>query len=339
MFNVASRVGGATARAVTNATIARFGRHRRWPPTELMIAEPVSLAEERTDRLRRLYGKAAATAWDADVVFRELMGKHGGIQLDADRRRALVHPLTMLMWGELAAWNVAAELADQIEEPDARMAASAQVFDEARHFYALRDYVAALHVPVPALDPYFAIAVRRLMGCDDLTVKLFAMQILAEGTATVAFRFLADHALEPVLSELLMLIERDEVRHVGFGVLYLPQRLARMQPAELRRVRNTIMGVGDLFGLAQVRIAPHYRRLGIEPRELVRRADRMLTDIGQKMGTIPGSDEPYFRFDDPDTPGYERKLELLFPTDEEKRGFAPRFIANLIDAGAHILPS
>ena len=88
---------------------------------------------------------------------RSLWRKHGSIQLSREQRLSLVHPLSLLMWGELAAWNVAAELAERLEDPDARLAASSQVFDEARHFYALRDYVAALHVPVPKLDTYFAI--------------------------------------------------------------------------------------------------------------------------------------------------------------------------------------
>jgi hypothetical protein len=138
------------------------------------------------------------------------MARHGGIQLDPERRAALAHPISMLMWGELAAWIVAAELAERLEDPDAKLAASSQVFDEARHFYTLRDYLAALHVPVPRLDTCFAIAARRLLATRDLTVKLFAMQILAEGTAMVIFRFLADAKIEPVLTDLLPYIERDE---------------------------------------------------------------------------------------------------------------------------------
>ena len=62
---------------------------------------------------------------------------------------------------EIAAGQLTTELTERIEETDPRLAASAQVFDEARHFYAL----------------------------------------LAEGTATVAFRFIADQNVEPVLSE------------------------------------------------------------------------------------------------------------------------------------------
>ena len=55
------------------------------------------------------------------------------------------------------------------------MAASSQVFDEARHFYVFRDYVALLGVPVPPLDPYFATAVRALLKRRDLTLKLLRL--------------------------------------------------------------------------------------------------------------------------------------------------------------------
>jgi hypothetical protein len=336
---MASTVGLASARAVTSAAIARLGPHRGWPPRELEISEPVALADARTSRLRRIYTKAAHGAWDAEELFRDLMSKHGGIKLDPDRRRALSHPLTMLMWGELAAWNVAAELAEQLTDADARMAASSQVFDEARHFYALRDYVSALHVPPAPLDPYFTIAVRRLLSSRDLTVKLFAMQILAEGTAAAAFRFLMDAEVEPVLTDLLAYVERDEVRHVALGVLYLPRRLAPMSDAERARVSGAILGIGDMLGFALVRQARHYRALGLEPRELIRRADRMLTEIAGKLGNVPSTGQPYFRFDDPADPEYERKLELLFPVDDQGGSALARFIQRLIDAGAHILPS
>jgi len=129
-----------------------------------------------------------------------------------EKRGALVYPISMLMGGELAAWIVAAELAERLEDADAKLAASSQVFDEARHFYVLRDYAAALQVPVPNLDPYFAIGVRRLLATKDLTVKLFAMQLLAEGAAMAIFRFLdaaldasvEDFAEEPAAGRLLM---------------------------------------------------------------------------------------------------------------------------------------
>ena len=48
---------------------------------------------------------------------------------------------SVLLWGELAAWSISADLALKLTDTDAKMAASSQVFDEARHFYVLRDYL------------------------------------------------------------------------------------------------------------------------------------------------------------------------------------------------------
>jgi hypothetical protein len=272
-------------------------------------------------------------------VFREAVARHGGIQLSREKREALAHPISMLMWGELAAWIVAAELAERLDDPDARLAASSQVFDEARHFYTLRDYLALLHVPVPKLDSYFAIGVRRLLATRDLTVKLFAMQLLAEGTAMVIFRFLADAKIEPVLSELLPYIEKDEARHVGLGVLYLPERLAKLPVKELLRIRDVTYGIGDLFGATQIRYAKHYATLGADPRDLFRSADKMLYELSQKVGPIPGTDLEFFPTNPTASPNYERNLDIVLPRPGAERNLLGRFVRAVIDFGARALPA
>jgi hypothetical protein len=48
------------------------------------------------------------------------------------------------MWGELAAWKISAQLADELEPLEAKLAATSQVHDEARHFYVMHDYLDAL---------------------------------------------------------------------------------------------------------------------------------------------------------------------------------------------------
>ncbi len=307
---VLARVVG---RAINNAFRARVGRFRDWPNDAVLLDEPLALAEEKTNRLRRIYANSMRDAWDGPTLFREAVARHGGIQLSREKRLALAHPISMLMWGELAAWIVAAELAERLEDPDARLAASAQVFDEARHFYTLRDYMALLHVPVPKLDAYFAIGVRRLLATKDLTVKLFAMQLLAEGTAITIFRFLADAKIEPVLGDLLPYIEKDEARHVGLGVLYLPDRLKELSVRELKRIRGTTYGIGDLFGATQIRYAPYYAELGLNPRDLIRNADKMLWELDQKIGPIPGTDLRFFPRNPTTSPTYEAELDLVVP--------------------------
>jgi hypothetical protein len=327
------------ARAVRNGVQTRLGRFRHWPDESLLLSEPLAEAEERTSRLRRIYANAGRDLWDGPSVFREAMQKHGGIQLSQEKREALAHPITGLMWGELGAWIVAAELAERVEDADARLAASSQVFDEARHFYTLRDYLAALHVPVPKLDAYFAIALRRLLATRDLLVKLFAMQILAEGAAVVIFRFLLQNRVEPVLCEILPYFERDESRHVGLGVLYLPGRLRELSVREQKRIRNVTWGIGDLFGAAQLRNARHFQALGCEPRDLIRSADKMLFELSEKIGPIAGTHEKFFPVNPVDAPHYEKILDIVAPARDQTPSFWARRARQLIDLGARVLPA
>lgn len=328
-----------TLRTFAASLAAATSRYRAWPETALVLDRPLALAEERTSKLRRIYANATRDAWDGPGVFRDAMARHGGIQLSPERRVALAHPLSMLMWGELGAWIVAAELAERLDDLDARMAATSQVFDEARHFYVLRDYVAALHVPVPDLDPYFAIGARRLLSTRDLTLKLFAMQILAEGTAQAIFGFLADARIEPVLSELLPYIERDEARHLGLGVVHLPERLAKLSPRRCRRLSSRVSAIADLFAATQLRYASHYAALGLDPRDLIERADKMLHEISRKLGNVPGSDEPYFRTLDPGAPGYQAEIDQIQPRLGVPVPWSARALRRLIDFGAWALPS
>jgi hypothetical protein len=302
-----------------------------------MIDAPLALAEERASKLRRIYANAGRDIWDGPTVFRAAMEKHGGIQLSAEKRTALAHILVGLMWGELAAWIVAAELAERLEDPDSRMAASSQVFDEARHFYTLRDYLAALHVPVPRLDPYNRVAIRRLLGTRDLIVKLFAMQILAEGAAVVIFRFLTDSKIEPVLNELLPYFEKDEARHVGLGVVALPDLLKPLSRRKLMHIRAMTHGIGDLFGAAQVRNLRHYQLLGADPRDLIRAADKMLYELGEKIGRVPGTDLRFFSTNPVTSDSYENDLDLILPRPGKSPGWPGRIATGVIEFGARVI--
>src|SRR5688572_17151516 len=100
----------AFVRTVSLSLGGRVGRFGTWPRDELLLNEPLALAEERTTRLQRIYSKCAANLWDGPTVFRDAVARHGGIQLDPDKRRSLAHIIVTLMWGELAAWIISAEL-------------------------------------------------------------------------------------------------------------------------------------------------------------------------------------------------------------------------------------
>ena len=197
-----------------------------FPPYDFGDPSIVGLAESRTSTIARIYHKGHEQAWDGRAVLDELVAKHGEIQFPDDKREAFGQVASVLLWGELAAWSISADLALKLEDTPAKMAASSQVFDEARHFYVLREYLWRAGVPVKRLGGWSRRLLVELLETENLLFKVVGMQLLVESTAVVMFRSIADSKLEPVLSELLYYFERDEARHVGLGVLALPDVLA-----------------------------------------------------------------------------------------------------------------
>lgn len=197
----------------------------QFPPYELGDPGIVGIAQSRTDTIARIYHKGHEQAWDGRTVLDELLEKHGGIHFPQDKRDAFAQVASVLLWGELAAWSISADLALKLEDTPAKMAASSQVFDEARHFYVLRDYLWRANLPVKRLGGWSRRLLVELLETENLLFKVVGMQLLVESTAVVMFRQIAEAKLEPVLTELLYYFERDEARHVGLGVLTLPQVL------------------------------------------------------------------------------------------------------------------
>ena len=81
------------------------------PQTELPIAQ----LEERTRRLAKLenlYHKGQAASWDGKAVLAELVERHGGVQASPEKRAAIAEVFTIILWGELAAWEVSSYLAE-----------------------------------------------------------------------------------------------------------------------------------------------------------------------------------------------------------------------------------
>src|SRR5580704_13931117 len=210
-------------------------RDRSFPPYELLDGW-ARKAEDKTHRLERLYHQTQARAWDPRAVLDELEQKHGGVHVPEDKREALGHVFSVILWGELAAWNIAADLARALPDVDAKMAATGQVFDEARHFTVLRDYFARARIPLPPVNPFGRRVLVKILETDSVLEKLYGMQLLVENLALAIFKRVAASGIEPVLTDLLGYVERDEARHVALGVMYLPKLLARA--TRLERAHN-----------------------------------------------------------------------------------------------------
>lgn len=262
-----------------------------FPPYEL-LDHYVARGTEKMKRLERLYHQTQAQAWDPRAVLGEIEARHGGIHMPEDKREAVGHLFSMLLWGELAAWNIAADLARSLPDIDARMAATGQVFDEARHFQVLREYLRRAGIVMPPLNPYGRRLLTRILGTGSVLQKLYGMQLLVENLALAIFRRLAESRVEPVLTDLLAYIERDESRHVALGVLYLPRLLA--QTTRLERARNWAFNV-ELFLLSTAGgqlLDPHFKAMGLDHRELgntiFRLHQQMLKQMAQELDLPAG---------------------------------------------------
>src|SRR2546423_14765535 len=102
-----------------------------WPPYHLMRRDYLAEAEKKFAKLERLYHVGARQAWDGKQVLADLLKKHGGIHLEPAKKHALAEIFSTILWGELAAWSISADLARQFRVTVARWPGTPQGFDEA----------------------------------------------------------------------------------------------------------------------------------------------------------------------------------------------------------------
>lgn len=259
-------------------------RFASFPPYQLVDPSFIASAQEKTRRLERLYHLTQQHSWDGPKVLQSLIDEHGlpGADIAPETKAALSRVLSVLMWGELAAWNISADLALEIEDVDAKMAATAQVFDEARHFYVMRDYVLALGEP-QKLGGLPTRLLRKVLNADTLAKKLVGMQLLFETNAVVIFKRLGEKNFCPVLSGIMPYFERDESRHVGLGVMYIPRLVERMTKAEARATARFQSECLLLLMASGFAVKDDFEQLQLNRRLMAERVTRMQDEVVEQI--------------------------------------------------------
>ncbi len=192
-----------------------------------MFQHPYAEAEaRRARRMENIYHVGQQRIWDGREILAGLIKKHGKPRMPPRERKALARIFSVIMWGELAAWKISAQLADRLVPLEGKLAAASQVHDEARHFYVMHDYLEALGDRPERLDFWSRYIVELTLGTKSLLKKLMGMQLTIETIALTIFQRVRELGSEPVLTELLTYYERDEARHVGLGVQLVPQMMA-----------------------------------------------------------------------------------------------------------------
>jgi hypothetical protein len=130
----------------------------------------------RARKMEGIYHVGQNRIWNGRDVLEELVKRHGKPRVAERERRALARVFSIIMWGELAAWKISAQLADALEPLEAKLAASSQVHDEARHFYVMHDYLEALGETPERMDYFARRVVELTLGTPNLCKKLVGMQ-------------------------------------------------------------------------------------------------------------------------------------------------------------------
>jgi hypothetical protein len=279
----------------------------------------------RYAKCENIYHKGQELAWDGKDILPMLLEKHGGVSIDPERRESLKRLFAIILWGELAAWKISAQLADRLEPLEAKMAATSQAHDEARHFYTIYDYLEHLDYVPEKLDPAPQALLDLVLSTDVLVHKLVGMQLMIESIALAIFQEVRERELEPVLGELMTYFERDEARHVGLGMQYLPELMKNMSRLELLRM-TLFQGQLIAYALWENKILEKdFAKLGIDPRRIIERArSKQMVALAQAFEAM-GWDLETSR--GPVMSAINAIIELVFPTDATRHSLGARLAA------------
>ena len=142
--------------------------------------------------------------------------------------------LSQFLHGEQGALICTAKIVETVPWYDAKLYASTQVVDEARHVEVFARYLNE------KLGGSFQVNAHLRMLLDDIIndsrwdMTYLGMQVMVEGLALAAFGFLHATTTEPLLKQLLRYVMSDEARHVAFGVLSLKEVYDGMSDSEMK---------------------------------------------------------------------------------------------------------
>lgn len=156
---------------------------------------------------------------------------------DEDKFRFAWHQqawtLSQFLHGEQGALLVASQLISCAPSFDAKLYASSQTFDEARHVETFNRYLQTkIGIQYP-INPHLKVLLDKILGDPRWDLKFIGMQIIIEGLALAAFNTMRMTCLDPLLKDIIYLVTRDEARHVTFGVNYLEYIVKHLSPEEI----------------------------------------------------------------------------------------------------------
>jgi hypothetical protein len=177
--------------------------------------------------------------------------------------------LSQFLHGEQGALICTAKITETVPWYDAKLYASTQVVDEARHVEVFARYLDEKMGGGYQVNTHLRLLLDDIINDSRWDMTYLGMQIMVECLALAAFGFLHATTNEPLLKKLLRYVMSDEARHVAFGVLSLQEVYSEMSDAEMKdrqefayeasvRMRDRFLQqeVWDRMGVNTKEIAP-----------------------------------------------------------------------------------
>ena len=141
--------------------------------------------------------------------------------------------LSQFLHGEPGALICTAKITETVPWYDAKLYASTQVVDEARHVEVFARYLNEKMGGGYQVNTHLRLLLDDIINDSRWDMTYLGMQIMVEGLALAAFGFLHATTNEPLLKKLLRYVMSDEARHVAFGVLSLQEAYKDISDREM----------------------------------------------------------------------------------------------------------
>ena len=210
--------------------------------------------DEGRKSLMHLYQKGKDMQWDAQgrinwddelnpdnpmelpdelsgIYHTPIWGKASARERAEMRRHFQAWTISQFLQGEQAAMICAAKIVTQVPDLDAKLYASTQVMDEARHIEAYKKLLEKFGLAYPMTKPLQTLVDQALRDSRwDMTY--LAMQVVIEGLALAAFGNIRETSKNNLAQQVNAYVMEDESRHVAFGRLALRDFYPQLTEAE-----------------------------------------------------------------------------------------------------------
>jgi hypothetical protein len=202
--------------------------------------------EVRFEKVERLYRHAKRDQWNLDDRRDRFFDvRADALEMPREQIEAFSRLFSSFYYGERGAEIVSSQLVSLVPDLEAQKFLATQVMDEARHVEVFEGMLATIGRMCP-MNPFLNALLTDMARQPRREEKLIGMNMLVEGLALAAFRTalrtmkdvlrVPEHVYRAI-GEPIEAILRDESRHVGFGVMYLPDLLrvaSRSRRAQIR---------------------------------------------------------------------------------------------------------